>query len=1267
MRMTCHHSALRWVRTAAAAVLGGVLLCAASPSEAADPPAAHPPIPVKFTLAEPGFVTLVIEDATGHRVRNLVSETPFPAGENTVWWDGLDDLDRNPDAAEHSIYHIPGKLVAPGNYQVRGLYRKQIDLRYIIQANAHGSPPWATKDRSSDWLTNHTPPMAVCAVPAGVAPVRGTATTSPAQVLIGSFVAEGGSGLAWVDLSGRKLHGQMWLGGIWTASQYLTRDAGTSPVPGVYAYSGTAWEGDGYNGNMPELRLHKLVNGAGKLPAPRDTRLGVGEDPQVLTPTYKFPDREHAALGGLAARDGVVVVALTKMNQLLFVDVAGAKVLGTAAMPQPGGLAFDAQGKLLVLTGKQLVRVAIPAKAEMTEQIALPTPEVVIANGLQDPQGIAIDAKGQLYITDRGTSHQVKVFSSTGKLVRTIGTPGAPKAGKYDPRHMNNPKGVTLTSDGHIWVAEEDFQPKRISIWTLDGKLVDAFYGPPRYGGGGEVDSKDASIFYTDGVQFKLDPTTGKSWPLTIYYRPGGNDLQTAGGWGVAPQSSIYHGKTCFMTNAHNVNPTTGAGVATVWMMRKGIAYPCAAMGRANDWPIFATASAAGSANQDFSVRWTGQVAPKYSETYTFTTATDDGVRLWVNDKLLVDKWQGQGTTEWSGEIALEAGKRYDIKMEYFQGSGGAVARLLWASPSQAKQIIPTAALYPTKDATTATGLTASYYKGTGLSNAVVTQTDATVDFDWSSTAPKVFQPKEADPFLARYPKDFHPGERLFFIWSDLNTDAHVQPNEVNFVRGESGNVGIMSDLSAVVSRFNGQAVRFAASGFTKAGVPFYNISTPETLAVNTQGATSSGGDEVLVSRDGWTVLTTAPKPYAPQGMGGVYKGEPMWSYPSLWPGLHASHIAPMPQQPGEMIGTTRLLGNTVTPRNSDAGELWAINGNKGTLYLMTVDGLFVATLFKDCRTASWNFPEAKYGMLVNDASLSEENFWPSIAQTSDGNVYLTAYNADVINVSGLETIKRLPKMPLTLTQADLQAAQAYFVQSEAERQRQQQDPGPLTVAMKAAAPVVDGKLDDWADAKWATIDVRTELVGDWGKREAKTTAALTVSGDKLYAAYRTGDANLLNNAGDSLPMLFKTGGALDLMVGAINGGERLLITQVNGKPVAALYRPKVPGTTTDPVLFSSPLRTVPFDRVDEVTDQVTLASGGDGNYEVAVPLALLGLTATDGQTIAGDIGVLRGNGFRTLQRVYWRNKATGLVSDVPSEAELTPQLWGKWTFTKAQ
>jgi hypothetical protein len=128
-----------------------------------------------------------------------------------------------------------------------------------------------------------------------------------------------------------------------------------------------------------------------------------------------------------------------------------------------------------------------------------------------------------------------------------------------------------------------------------------------------------------------------------------------------------------------------------------------------------------------------------------------------------------------------------------------------------------------------------------------------------------------------------------------------------------------------------------------------------------------------------------------------------------------------------------------------------------------------------------------------------------------------------------------------------------------------------------------------------------------------------------------------------------------------VAGDERLLVTAVGGRTLALLYRPVVVGTT-DPVPFSSPWRTVNIDRVDDISDQVVLA-GEEGNYELSVPLATLGLRPVPGLALKGDIGLLRGNGFQTMQRVYWSNKATGITADVPSEAELTPQLWGRWEF----
>jgi hypothetical protein len=94
-----------------------------------------------------------------------------------------------------------------------------------------------------------------------------------------------------------------------------------------------------------------------------------------------------------------------------------------------------------------------------------------------------------------------------------------------------------------------------------------------------------------------------------------------------------------------------------------------------------------------FSVRWTGEVEAAFTETYTFYTNSDDGVRLWVDGKQLVNNWTDHGNTENSGNIDLVAGQTYSLVMEHYDNTGGAVAELRWSSARTPKQIVPQAAL----------------------------------------------------------------------------------------------------------------------------------------------------------------------------------------------------------------------------------------------------------------------------------------------------------------------------------------------------------------------------------------------------------------------------------------------------------------------------------------------------------------------------------------------------------------------------------------------
>lgn len=97
-----------------------------------------------------------------------------------------------------------------------------------------------------------------------------------------------------------------------------------------------------------------------------------------------------------------------------------------------------------------------------------------------------------------------------------------------------------------------------------------------------------------------------------------------------------------------------------------------------------------------FAVRWTGFVRPQHSEAYTFTTDSDDGVKLWINGQLIVSDWQIQGDTPaHSAPINLTAGQLVPIQIEYYEnGEGPATMVLQWQSASQPLQVIPPSQFY---------------------------------------------------------------------------------------------------------------------------------------------------------------------------------------------------------------------------------------------------------------------------------------------------------------------------------------------------------------------------------------------------------------------------------------------------------------------------------------------------------------------------------------------------------------------------------------------
>lgn len=135
-----------------------------------------------------------------------------------------------------------------------------------------------------------------------------------------------------------------------------------------------------------------------------------------------------------------------------------------------------------------------------------------------------------------------------------------------------------------------------------------------------------------------------------------------------------------------------------------------------------------------YSVRWTASLAPQQSETCTFHTISEGGVRLWVDGKQIIDHWAAHTEAEDSGTVALIAGRTVNVTMEYGKGVGGVgSAKLHWSGPGRTREVVPA-------DRLTAPGggpgFKAEYFAGRDLARPMLTRTDAAVDFYWGASVP---------------------------------------------------------------------------------------------------------------------------------------------------------------------------------------------------------------------------------------------------------------------------------------------------------------------------------------------------------------------------------------------------------------------------------------------------------------------------------------------------------------------------------------------------
>ena len=486
--------------------------------------------------------------------------------------------------------------------------------------------------------------------------------------------------------------------------------------------------------------------------------------------------------------------------------------------------------------------------------------------------------------------------------------------------------------------------------------------------------------------------------------------------------------------------------------------------------------------------------------------------------------------------------------------------------------------------------------------------------------------------------------------WSDLNGDEKVQPEEVQLwpKPAERTPVTFDNQLGAQIG-----PIGFRVKQWLPNGAPVYErVDSPGVW--NGRTVRLDNGNFYHFEDDSHEKMCAVLQP----------DGKPLWTYRTEGSGVHALTKS-KPPYPGQIVCDLGIAGH-VTPHAGDLGEFLVFNTNVATFNIMTADGLFAGVFFRDLRESRtpWSCPENTRGMRLDNVTPGQEHFNGYFCRTEDNHYYVVAghNHASVVEVRGIDQFKRFSG-EITVAATDVAATQAW--ERETAKQKVYARAPVIDCYRMAAPPKLDGKLNDWPEPS-AQIDGNAKF-------------RIGYDDENLYLAYEIDQRGPLKNQGKQWDRLFKTGASVDLQIGVdpnapedrkapAAGDLRLLLTFMGDEPNAVLYQSVVPGAPPEKAWQAvSPVGSVSFDRVTRLEKPKFISIGDNDHYvaQAAIPLAALGLKITPELRLKMDWGILTTGpeGTEVLLREYWSNKFTHITADVPSEAEIHPELWGHIRF----
>jgi len=468
------------------------------------------PLTLELPPYDPQAVSLssAIYDADGLLVRTLPVQTLETGGiRPAVRWDGLDD---------------DGRPLPPGRYTVKTLTHRGIEQKYLTSLHNAGTPPWRTDDGRGAWGGDHAPPVA--------------AASDARRVYLGWGISEAGQAVIAVEPQVRKESARkIWGQGIVLDIGINVTALATDGERVFVAQDGWHWGEDKTAPSVAGLVMWDAETG-------KPLNFPFGKRTIELA-KWQAQGKTGLNLRGIAVTGDTIYASLYHENKVVAVNWRTGEIRDAFAVDHPAGVAIH-ENTLLVAAGSRVVRFDLKTNQALAS----------LKHEFSSAIGITTDAEGNIYVSDRGDAMQVKVFNPAGDLIGTIGRKGGrPDVGRYEPDGMYQPAGLTVDSAGKVWVTEQDNSPRRVSVWSREGKLLADLLGPGAYAVEGIADEQKPEWINTHNTLFEVDYKTGAKKTLATLIRDRENQVSVGGHMGRALKFRHHNGRTYLVWPGHHI------------------------------------------------------------------------------------------------------------------------------------------------------------------------------------------------------------------------------------------------------------------------------------------------------------------------------------------------------------------------------------------------------------------------------------------------------------------------------------------------------------------------------------------------------------------------------------------------------------------------------------------------------------------------------------------------------------------------------------------